>query len=143
MFGRRQKGYTKRDEVDKGRYWQDPIDSAFWKFVHIDPNRRKYIIIPHGYNNQDGYYKYRIRKYLYDTGDPVDNEFIYTNDPIDKPKEFIVCDEMNEGKRCHSIFPYKDVYVEFSFHRSNLKNRDNIKNIIQQWLDEWLVPAKK
>ena len=135
-------GYKKDPRYDRGGFYQHPINSAFWQFLHIDPNERKYVIDRFGYSEEDSYYKYRFRTYNKKTNEPFRRgDFIYTNDPIEKSKDFIVCDEISDGKRCYTIFPYKDVYIEFSFHRELVSEKDNIKNVIYKWLEEWEAAA--
>ena len=136
-------GWTRREIHDPGHYMQNPTNYAFWDYLKIDPNKRKYEFIPHGYSEKDGYQKYAFRVFLRDTGEPLDNYFIYTNDQIESPKDFIVCDEICPGKRCYTIFPYKDVYVEFSFHRDYVKDKEKIKEVIYKWLVEWEEAAQQ
>jgi hypothetical protein len=114
-------GCISRKILDPGHYMQNPTNYAFWDYLKIDPNKEEYLIDKFGYSKDDGYYKYRFRTYRKSTNEPrTDGYKVYTNDPIESPKDFIVCNENVPGKRCYTIFPYKDVYVEFSFHRDYL-----------------------
>jgi len=137
-------GLISREILDPGHYMQNPIDNAFWDYLKIDPNKEEYVIDKFGYSEEDGYSKYRFRTYRKSTNEPrTDGYKVYTNDSIEAPKDFIVCNENVPGKRCYTIFPYKDVYVEFSFHRDYVKDKDKIKEIIYKWLVEWEQAAQE
>ncbi len=137
-------GSRRREIHDTGHYMQNPIDNAFWDYLKIDPNKEEYVIDKFGYSEEDGYSKYRFRPYDMDTGKPyLNGYYVFTHDAIESPKDFIVCNENVPGKRCYTIFPYKDVYVEFSFHRDYVKDKDKIKEIIYKWLVEWEQAAQE
>jgi len=127
------RGYVRNKKSDPKGYFQAPIDSAFWEYVNIDPYREKYQIEDLGYNKKAGYRRYEYNKQAH----------LYTNEQLYRPQDFIVCNENVPGKRCYTIFPYKDVYVEFSFHRDYVKDKDKIKEIIYKWLVEWEEAAQK
>jgi hypothetical protein len=112
----------------------------FWSFLHIDPKKDKYEIIFLGMDE-----KSQMNKYRFDdrstTLDPprVFESFVYTNDDIHNPEEFIVCGAERPDVGCESVFKYKDVYINYMFRYCQLNNYRDIKSKIIKFIQEWEI----
>ena len=112
------------------------LQEQFWSYLHIDPKRGKYEITSLGFDEPTQMGKYRFG-HIFTDPPQIFYKFVYTNDDIDNPQDFVVCRSDEDESYCHSVFQYKGIFVEYRFNKHLLNKPNDIKSAIITLIQEW------
>lgn len=109
--------FTIKNNSEDDRY-KNIFQKYFWSFLHtLYPTKNNYKFIPIDFNNAIGKHKYKFVRFAKDNygTDYTVESFVYTEDHIEDPQDFIVCGTDMEDANCDSVFMYRNVYIHYRF----------------------------
>lgn len=127
-----EKAYDKR--------FEDPYQGYLWRFLDLTSENTTYNIIPLGYDEDKGYSKYRFDiTFDYKSKKTMYQNYVYTNDDIDHPRDFIVCNGNKENNSCQAVLGYKDIFVEYALECHLLNKTQDIKDAVIKLIKQWEI----
>jgi len=134
-----------------GNYYdyKDGFEAHFWRFLRTQSNKN-WKIVPKGLDKSSGKYLYISEEYVQSVSgeyftykQPIYTSSIKANyDDIINSHDFIICYPRDPRPTCDSVLAYKNIYVDYSFDQTLLKEANNVKAAIIQLLKTWDVKTE-
>ena len=131
-------GFTLEKEYDDR--FEDPYKGYLWRFLHITDEYTAYNIIPLGYDNIKELSKYRFDIIFdYEGKKTMYQNYVYTNDDINHPKDFVVCNGDKDNNHCKAVLGYKDIYVKYLLECHLLNKPKDVKGAVIKLIKTWEI----